>query len=83
MARIQKECEWTWKEKQKELALLEAENPTDIGGGKGKIDFESGKINKPKKKFSENSTQEIQKMLVKRIVVVKRDIVIQDDQDMV
>jgi len=47
------------------------------------MDFESGKINKPKKKFSENSTQEIQKMLVKRIVVVKRDIVIQDDQDMV
>jgi len=81
MARIQKECEWTWKEKQKELALLEAENPKEIGGGK--IDFESGKINKPKKKFSENSTQEIQKMLVKRIVVVKRDIVIQDDQDMV
>ena len=47
--------------------------------GGGKIDFEKGKVEAPKKKKSENQIQEIQKMVEKRIKVLKKDIVLEDD----
>ena len=81
MARIQAECEWSWKEKQRELLAAEAEKePTSNGG---KIDFESGKVQAPKLKKSESTIAEISKMVASRIKVLKKDIILEDDQNIV
>ena len=82
MTRIQSECEWTWKDKQRELAQQEAENPSTANNG-GKIDFEQGKVQAPKLKKSESSIAEISKMVEKRIRQLKRDIILEDDASMV